>query len=394
MDQGPSVSIFYLFVNCHFMGFFMFFVIQTRSAGQDSRQPPTSDMDHEARLLCIVDDMCTKDILDRHLGFVTHKTQEEPLATFSKKDIHYLNLQKTMYIDACAASSSFTIERCAMFEEDGDVGAKVMAAKHLKSGTVIRELCGRLVTVRESFLKPGRNDFSVVHSNYIKKSQLWLGPAAYANHDCESNCEIHYLRSGVACLRTNRPIPVGEEITAFYGDNYFGENNVHCLCTTCKEKVEGVYANTEPPLIEKPFLQCAHCPTRFRYKSWLVRHLLRHVQIDKFACGECGESFSRKSSLKRHAKRHDTELTKFQCTLCRKSFTRKEDATRHENTVHLKLSTHKCTDCELTFKTKKEMQYHHNRSHTGLKPFSYITGSDCRSCQSDYFFVAVVRFVD
>ncbi|KAE9542277.1 hypothetical protein AGLY_003404 [Aphis glycines] len=53
-----------------------FFVIvdqgpSTNSAGQDSRQPPFSDMDHEARLLCIVDDMCTRDILDRHLGFVT-----------------------------------------------------------------------------------------------------------------------------------------------------------------------------------------------------------------------------------------------------------------------------------------------------------------------------------
>ncbi|KAE9542276.1 hypothetical protein AGLY_003403 [Aphis glycines] len=224
-----------------------------------------------------------------------------------------------------------------MFEEDGDVGAKVMAAKHLKSGTVIRELCGRLVTVREPFLKPGRNDFSVVHSNFIKKSQLWLGPAAYANHDCENNYEIHYLRSGVACLRTNRPIPVGEEITAFYGDQYFGENNVHCLCTTCKEKVEGAYANTEPSLVEKQFLQCSHCPARFRFKSWLVRHLSRHGQIDKFACWECGESFSRKSSLKRHAKGHDTELTKFQCTLCRKSFTRKEDATttRTPSTLHL-----------------------------------------------------------
>ncbi|KAE9528550.1 hypothetical protein AGLY_012121 [Aphis glycines] len=215
------------------------------------------------------------------------------------------------------------------------------------------------------------------------------------NHFIDSGSPV--TTSGVACLRTNRPIPVGEEITAFYGAHYFVENNVHCLCTTCKEKVEGAYANTEPPLVEKQFLQCVHCPARFQFKSWLVRHLSRHVQIDKFACGECGESFSRKSSLNRHAKRHDTELTTFQCTICRKSFTRKEDATHHENTVHLKLSTHKCTDCELTFKTKKEMQYYHNRSHTGLKPFSFrleITGSDCRSCQSDYFFVAVVRFVD
>ncbi|XP_050065655.1 histone-lysine N-methyltransferase KMT5C-like [Aphis gossypii] len=204
-----------------------------------------------------------------------------------------------MYIDACAPSSRFTIKRRAMFEEDGDVGAKIMAAKDLKSGTVINELCSRLVTVRESFLKPGRNYFSVVHSNYSKKSQLWLGPAAYANHDCKSNCDIRYLRSSVACLCTNRPIRVGKEITAFYRHHYIDANNVHCLCTTCKEKVEGAYGNTELPLVAKPFLQCAHCPARFLFKSWLVWHLSRYVHIDKFACEECGESFSRKSSLKR-----------------------------------------------------------------------------------------------
>ncbi|KAF0760290.1 Uncharacterized protein FWK35_00008876 [Aphis craccivora] len=332
MDQGPSTSS----AVQHFGGV----VVEPMN---ESRPLPTSDMDHEASLLCIVDDMCTRDILDRHLGFVTHKTQEETFATFSKKDLNYLNQQKMMYIDACAPSSCFTIERCAMFEEDGDVGAKVIAAKALKSGTVINEVCGRLVTVRESFLKPGRNDFSVVHSNYSKKSQLWLGPATYANHDCESNCDIHYLRSGVACLRTNRPI---------------------------RGKLEGAYANTEPPLVAKSFLQCAHCLARFRFKSWLVRHLSRHVDIDNFSCGECGESFSRKSSLKRHAEGHDSLLKKFPCTLCPKFFTRKEDAAHHEKIVHLKLLTHKCIDCEMTFKSNKEMQYHHNRCHTGLKPFS------------------------
>lgn len=220
---------------------------------------------------------------------------------------------------------------------------------------VIYELCGRLVMVRELFHKPGRNDFSVVHSNYKKKSQLWLGPAAYANHDCESNCDIHFVRSGVACLRTNRAIRVGEEITAYYGQDYFGANYVHYLCTTCKEKLEGAYANTEPPTVAKSFFQCAHCPPSFRWKSWLVRHISRHVHINMFSCGECGESFSRKSSLKRHAESHDSSQKKCPCTLCPKVFTRKEDSARHENIVHLKVSTHKCIDCELTFKSKKEM---------------------------------------
>ncbi|CAI6355624.1 unnamed protein product [Macrosiphum euphorbiae] len=66
--------------------------------------------------------------------------------------------------------------------------------------------------------------------------------------------------------------------------------------------------------------KCVHCPAKFLFKSWLVRHLSRHVDIDKF----------------------------------------------------------NCMDCELTFKSNKEMEYHHNRCHTGLKPFA------CDECDAAF----------
>lgn len=147
---------------------------------------------------------------------------------------------------------------------------------------------------------------------------------------------------------------------------------MHCLCPTSKHRVKGAFDNTEPPVVAKSYLQCAHCPARFRFKLWLVRHISSYVHMDKFSCGECGESFSRQCSLNRHAEDHHSSLKTVQCTLCPKCFTRKGDVAHHENTVHRKMSTHKFKDCELTFKFNKNVQYHHNRVHSGLKLFCCV----------------------
>ncbi|TFK85357.1 hypothetical protein K466DRAFT_526041 [Polyporus arcularius HHB13444] len=86
-----------------------------------------------------------------------------------------------------------------------------------------------------------RRDFSVIHSKQLKKNHLFLGPARFVNHDCDHNVEL-FREGRYITFRVIKHIGVGEEVTAHYGDGYFGRNNRHCLCATCEVNKRGGYA--------------------------------------------------------------------------------------------------------------------------------------------------------
>ena len=68
----------------------------------------------------------------------------------------------------------------------------------------------------------------------MEGDKLLVGVARWANHSCVPNCD-YYMSGGFKgreCvrLRAIREIKPGEELTTYYNEDFFGENNKFCLC--------------------------------------------------------------------------------------------------------------------------------------------------------------------
>ncbi|OXU22685.1 hypothetical protein TSAR_009762, partial [Trichomalopsis sarcophagae] len=75
-------------------------------------------------------------------------------------------------------------------------------------------------------------DFSILHLNHNRRSKLWLGPAAFINHECKPNSKLYIMKdNNEICVQAIRDIHEGEEITITYGENYFDDGE--CECRTC-----------------------------------------------------------------------------------------------------------------------------------------------------------------
>ena len=80
------------------------------------------------------------------------------------------------------------------------------------------------------------NAFSITYSSRKKTPSLFLGPARFANHDCDANAKLESRGGEGMVVIAVRDIEEGDEINVNYGENYFGEDNCECLCSTCEKK--------------------------------------------------------------------------------------------------------------------------------------------------------------
>jgi hypothetical protein len=152
----------------------------------------------------------------------------------------HLRRYVTMYMPECPFDVTITNRYTITNYE-----TSITARRNMSPREEIRYLTGVQVAIndeQEIALALAQSDFSLVVSSRKKTCLLLLGPARFVNHDCDANARLSSMGRGEIQIVAVNFIKVGDEITIFYGRDYFGGNNKRCLCRTCENRQRNGWA--------------------------------------------------------------------------------------------------------------------------------------------------------
>lgn len=168
--------------------------------------------------------------------FLTSLKDERDQEQFRRHLRRYVNI----YMPDCQFDVT-TTNRYTITEHE----ASITARRDINPREEIKYLTGVQVAMteeQEKTLELARKDFSLVISSRKKTRSLFLGPARFANHDCDANAKLTTKGYDGMQIVAVKPIYEGEEITVSYGEDYFGDDNEECLCSTCENLQQNGWA--------------------------------------------------------------------------------------------------------------------------------------------------------
>lgn len=167
------------------------------------------------------------------------------LSTMDEREHFQKHLRK--YVNIYLPDCPFEVSTTNRYEITTSE-ASAVARKNIKKGDIIRYLSGIQVAMtkeEEEDLDVMKRDFSIVMSSRKKTPSLFLGPARFANHDCDANARLSTTGAHGMQIVSVKDIEIGDEITVTYGEDYFGEDNCECLCATCERMLRNGWDPTK-----------------------------------------------------------------------------------------------------------------------------------------------------
>ena len=192
----------------------------------------------------IQEDQDTGEALDLLLSTQWAK---EATANMSGRETGELAEHVEKYLKGHTIEAGFKLEPDDRFIMENCQGAKVVATKRWLKGQdiLVGPTCKINKEQERQLTLRGVDTSCMLRSSRSKCTQVVFGPITLTNHSCVANCDF-VSKGKTVSLQAIRDIEPGEELTYFYGEDYFDRNNKGCQCSDCKEKKKGYFRKLKP----------------------------------------------------------------------------------------------------------------------------------------------------